>query len=426
MKEYNKENIPLAKALRCDMTPWERKLWYTYLRQYPIRFQRQKALGNFIADFYCAKARLVIELDGGGHYEPEQQVLDAQRTEALEKMGLIVLRFCNLDIDRNFRGVCEKIDMVVQNSLPQSASLTAPSSEGAKSDRTIYALGFFDGVHLGHQALLAECRRVADELGYQSGVVTFLGHPDTLVSGNTPPLINTAADRAKILSNYGMEQIVELPFDRALMSMDHLSFLKMLVVKYNAAGFVCGHDFRFGKNGQGNAEKLTQFCQDRGLSVAVVPEQKVDSVTVSSTHIRSLLQQGDMEEAARFLGHRHILTGTVVPGRRLGRSLGTPTANLVLPKDVLVPKFGVYICRCTIQGTSYPAVTNVGTRPTVEGSYVTVEPWILDFDGDLYGKALTLEFYKFLRPERKFPSLEELRTEIQKNGEETRKYFEKF
>ena len=91
-----------------------------------------------------------------------------------------------------------------------------------------------------------------------------------------------------------------------------------------------------------------------------------------------------------------------------------------------MPKFGVYICRCTIQGTSYPAVTNVGTRPTVEGSYVTVEPWILDFDGDLYGKALTLEFYKFLRPERKFPSLEELRTEIQKNGEETRKYFEKF
>ncbi|MBR6556712.1 MAG: endonuclease domain-containing protein [Clostridia bacterium] len=131
MKAYNKENIPLAKVLRKNMTPWERKLWYNFLRNDPVRFQRQKAIGNSITDFYCAKARLVIELDGSGHYTPEQARKDEQRTNELKAMNLAVVRICNLDIDRNFCGVCEYVDRLVQNSLPQSASLTAPSSEGA-------------------------------------------------------------------------------------------------------------------------------------------------------------------------------------------------------------------------------------------------------------------------------------------------------
>ena len=131
MKEYNKDNIPLARELRKNMTPWEKKLWYNFLRNYPIRFQRQKAIGNYIADFYCAKAKLVVELDGGGHYTTEQSKKDNLRTKELESMNLIMLRICNLDIDRNFIGVCEHIDLMVKKSLPQSAPLTAPSSEGA-------------------------------------------------------------------------------------------------------------------------------------------------------------------------------------------------------------------------------------------------------------------------------------------------------
>ena len=123
MKDYNKDNIPLAKALRKNMTPWERKLWYDFLRNYPVRFQRQKAIGNYIVDFYCAKARLVIELDGGGHYTPEQTGKDRLRTKDLESMNLTVVRICNLDIDRNFRGVCEYIDLTVKKSLPQSPHL---------------------------------------------------------------------------------------------------------------------------------------------------------------------------------------------------------------------------------------------------------------------------------------------------------------
>ena len=131
MKDYNRDNISLAKALRNNMTPWERKLWYDFLRNYPVRFQRQKAIGNYIADFYCAKARLVIELDGGGHYTAEQRIKDEKRTDDLNAMNLTVVRICNLDIDRNFCGVCEYVDHLVQNSLPQSPSVTAPSSEGA-------------------------------------------------------------------------------------------------------------------------------------------------------------------------------------------------------------------------------------------------------------------------------------------------------
>ena len=131
MKDYNKKNIPLAKALRKNMTPWERKLWYDFLRNYSIRFQRQKAIGNYIADFYCAKARLVVELDGGGHYMPDQARKDELRSDDLASMKITVVRICNLDIEQNFRGVCEYIDQAVSNSLPQSASLTAPSSEGA-------------------------------------------------------------------------------------------------------------------------------------------------------------------------------------------------------------------------------------------------------------------------------------------------------
>ena len=132
MKEYNKANISLAKTLRKNMTPWERKLWYEFLRNYPVRFQRQKAIGNYIADFYCAKARLIIELDGGGHYITKQTEKDMIRTKELESMNLKVIRVCNLDIDRNFYGVCEYIDSNVKHSLPQSATLTAPSSEGAE------------------------------------------------------------------------------------------------------------------------------------------------------------------------------------------------------------------------------------------------------------------------------------------------------
>ena len=432
MKAYNKKNIPLAKNLRKNMTPWERKLWYEYLQYYPLRFQRQKAVGEYIVDFYCAKARLVIELDGGGHYEVIQTQKDTLRTENLEQMNLRVVRICNQDIDNNFRGVCEYIDMAVQGSLPQSAALTAPSSEGAflsketHMDKTkkIIALGFFDGVHLGHQALLRRCVQMARETGAIAAAITFENHPQTLFSASVPGLLSTAADRERLLRGYGMEKVYIYPVTEKVMSTNWQAFLEQLTDD-GAAGFVCGNDFRFGHRGEGSAEKLREFCAARGLPCAIVSEQLLDGVRISSTHIRSLMEAGQMAEAVRFLGHPHILTGKVVSGRELGRTIGIPTANLFLPGELLKPAFGVYACRAAVEGQNYLAVTNVGVRPTVSGDGITVESWLLDFAGDLYGKEMTLEFHTFLRPEKKFADLAALGAEIRENGAQVRKFFEK-
>ena len=294
-----------------------------------------------------------------------------------------------------------------------------------KNEKTIYALGFFDGVHVGHQALLAACRSLAEQTGMTPGVVTFAGHPDTILSGRTPPFLNTMEDRERLLRQYGMETVRVLPFDENLMRMPWQEFFRLLREEYGAAGLVCGWDFRFGYRGEGTAEKLKAACEASGIPCAVVPQQTVDGIRVSSTHIRALIENGEMEAAVKFLGHPHILTGVVQKGATLGRKMGTPTANLVISGGQIVPKFGVYACQIATQQGNFLAVTNVGTRPTVAGEGITVEPWILDFQEDLYEKKVTLSFYAFLRPEKKFPSLSELQAEIQKNALQTREFFNK-
>lgn len=283
-------------------------------------------------------------------------------------------------------------------------------------EKTIYALGVFDGVHLGHQALLRACRDLADEMGCRAGVVTFFGHPDALVHGTAPRLINTPEDRKKLLQQLYMDTVVELPFDEAMMCMPWQDFFALLMKEHRAAGLVCGEDFRFGNRGEGNAEKLAAACTQAGIPCVVVPEQKLDGITVSSTHIRSLLEQGQLEEANRFLGHGHVLSGTVVAGRGLGHTIGIPTANLRLPEEVVVPKQGVYACTVGVDGHAYVAVTNIGSRPTVGGHQLRAESWLLDYEGDLYGKEITLQFHKFLRPEQKFDSLEALQTQIRQDA----------
>lgn len=294
-----------------------------------------------------------------------------------------------------------------------------------ENKKIIYALGFFDGVHLGHQALLSACRKLAEQNGCSAGVVTFTSHPDALVLGKTPALINTAADRARLLRHFGMDHIVELPFDKALMSMPWQDFLRFLQEEHGAAGFVCGHDFRFGNRGEGTAELLAKTCKEQNLPWAVVPAQYLEGTLISSSHIRTLLEQGRTEDACKFLGHPHILTGTVSHGRQLGRTIGIPTANLALPEEIVPLDHGVYACMAYAEALSCPAVVNVGSRPTVGGKTVKAEAWLLDFAGDLYEKELTLAFHVFLRPEQKFPSLEDLQAEIRKNGEQVRNFFGK-
>ena len=278
-------------------------------------------------------------------------------------------------------------------------------------EKKIFALGFFDGVHLGHQEILKNCCELAMQLGATPCAITFLQHPQTLFAQNPPQLINTYADRKRLLRQFGIGPVYAYPVTREIMGMPWETFLEELM-GYGAVGFVCGRDFRFGNRGEGNAQRLQNFCRERNLAVRVVDDQKFDGIRISSTHIRKLLEDGHVAEANRFLGHPHILSGEVVTGKQIGRTIGIPTANLAFPEELQPLPYGVYACKVQVEGEEYMAVTNIGTRPTVAGKTVTVEPHLLDFTGDLYGKTLTLSFCKFLRPERKFNSLEELKAQI--------------
>ena len=288
--------------------------------------------------------------------------------------------------------------------------------------KRIFALGFFDGVHLGHQELLAECVRLAKAMDCESAAITFERHPQALFRPDTPPLLTTLQDRFRLLLRYGIDHIYPFPVTGEVMGKPWREFLLELI-ECGAVGFVCGDDFRFGRGGGGNAQTLRQFCRERKLPCVIVPEQKLDGVRISSSYIRRQIESGDMATAVRFLGHGHTLTGTVVTGRKLGHRLGFPTANIELPGDVIVPRHGVYACRAFVGRKSYPAVCNVGSRPTVRGHQVRTETWLLDFSGDLYGQAVTLEFLRFLRPEQRFESLDALKEAVLQDAENTRKFF---
>ena len=296
-----------------------------------------------------------------------------------------------------------------------------------KHDRVI-ALGFFDGVHLGHAALLRLTRRRADELGIPAAVLTFDSHPDTLVYHQPVPLINTLEDRKYLMEEkFSMDEVILAHFDRAMMEMPWEAFVEdYLLGELEAKHVVCGHDFSFGYRGQGTPDKLRRLCAQRGVGVNVVDKVSLGGITVSSTHIRQLIRQGDMEAAAQMLGHRHFLSGEVLHGKELGRRLGFPTANLALPEGLIAPAYGVYATLVTLpDGSAHPAVTNVGVRPTVHDQLGRlVEAWILDCTAELYGETIRVEFFTRLRGEKKFDSLEALREEVLRNADETRAFFQ--
>ena len=292
----------------------------------------------------------------------------------------------------------------------------------------VIALGFFDGVHLGHAALLRRTVAEAARRGVTPAVFTFDRPPKEVVTGVPCPLIASPEDRRGLLERqFGIRDIIMVPFDDEIRTTAWDDFVsRILVGRYHAVHLVAGHDHHFGHKNQGTPKLLAAKCAELGLGCDIIPKVELDGITVSSTYIRSLVTMGQMERATRYLGHPHVLTQEVRHGRRIGHTIGVPTVNLVVPPHVLVPSHGVYVTRVHLpDGSSYPAVTNVGTRPTVNnGADVTVEPWLLGFDGDLYGQRVRVEFYKRLRDEIRFDSLDALRQQIQKDAEETRKFFE--
>lgn len=292
------------------------------------------------------------------------------------------------------------------------------------SNGSVIALGFFDGVHRGHGTLLELCRKEADLLDASAIALTFDRHPAAFLTGTAVPLLSPFEERQRIMQqHYHIDRLIELTFDEAMANMPWEAFLQnILLDTLGAVSLVCGEDYRFGKGGAGTATLLKAACEKVGIGCHIVPALRIHGEIVSSTRIRALIAKGDLEEAAELLGYPYRLTGKVVSGQGLGRTLGTPTANLAWKNELLPPK-GVYAAKAVTGQGCYPAVVNIGTRPTVEGSSVTVEPWLLDFSGDLYGQEMGLELYKFLRPEQKFSSLDALREEIFRNAQQTREYF---
>ncbi len=296
-----------------------------------------------------------------------------------------------------------------------------------EKQRRVIALGFFDGVHLGHGALLQAVKEAARRLEAVPCAFTFDRSPTAVITGRDVPLLSTVEDRILLMRQcYGIQEVVVAPFD-TMQRMDWEDFVqKYLAEELGVVHVVAGHDFHFGYMGKGNPERLKVKCRELGLGCDIIQKVERDGITISSTYIRDLVAQGEMERAAEFLGHPHILTQPVGRGKGIGHSaLGFPTVNLWIPDRVIVPAFGVYATRVWFDGQCRAAVTNVGVRPTVADNdgRVTVEGFILDFQGDLYSHPVRVEFFRRLRGERKFPDLEALAEEIRKDAERTREYF---
>lgn len=243
----------------------------------------------------------------------------------------------------------------------------------------VMALGFFDGIHVGHAALINKIKQRAEETGAEPAVLTFDVHPDNLVFKKSVPLINSAEDRENILSRcFGIDDVVVIHFNQRVMHMDWRDFIDELIDEMNLRWIVVGHDFCFGYKGLGTAEKLKAYCAERGVGCDIIPAVCRDGVVVSSTLIRQLIESGEMETANEYLGHPHTLTDVIRTGYHLGTKMGTPTINMSFSQGVIIPRHGVYAAKAYIDGKEYMSVTNVGIRPTVSDSgNVNVESFCL-------------------------------------------------
>ena len=293
--------------------------------------------------------------------------------------------------------------------------------------KRVIALGFFDGVHLGHQALLRQAVRRGGERGLTPAVFTFDRSPREFVTGSAVPLLTAPAERREVIRQMtSIQDVIVVPFDNEMMTMPWVDFVLLLAQTYRAGWLVAGHDFRFGHKNAGTPALLSRKAASLGMGCDIIPAVTLDGVTVSSTHIRSLLSGGEAEEAARFLGRPFAMSGPVRHGKGLGAKIGAPTLNLIPPAGQLVPAYGVYAARVSVGGGIFPAVTNVGVRPTVDtDGGVTVESHLLDQSVQVYGRGCRVEFLKMLRREQRFPSLEALRSQITADAAEARTYFKR-
>lgn len=304
-------------------------------------------------------------------------------------------------------------------SVEEELSRISPSND------TLLAIGVFDGVHLGHKALISELTRLAEEQGLTSGVVTFRQHPQSLLSPEKElPHLTSLSHKIRLLKDEGVADIIALTFSHELASLSAADFLSLLNKHLRMRGLVIGADFALGKNREGDAATLLKLGQVMGFSVTVVPPTKVNGQVVSSTTIRNALDAGDMKKVYDMIGRYFRLEGHVITGDGRGANLGFPTANLDIDPEQALPADGVYATRTYVGDRAYPALTNIGRRPTFGRGRRVVEVYILDYQGDLYGRELIIDIIEHLRGEVRFKTAAELKKQIMADIEKGRAILE--
>ena len=294
-----------------------------------------------------------------------------------------------------------------------------------KAGPTVVALGMFDGVHRGHQELIRQGRILAEAQQARLRVVTFDRHPlEVLRPENAPKLLQTPEEQAEVLESLGVDELRVIPFDRRTAETEPEDFLRMLREECGLRGAAAGWNYTFGRRGRGNTELLRQAGEALGFLVRIIPPERTGAgEIISSTAIREKLLRGDLRGAEEMLGYAYRLTGTVVSGKHQGTRIGFPTANIETDARKLLPAYGVYACLMESGGEAWPGVVNIGTQPTIPSGRVTVEAHALHAEIDLYGKRAGVRLLEYLRPERRFDSVEELKAQIARDREKAEAVF---
>lgn len=295
------------------------------------------------------------------------------------------------------------------------------------SKKTIVTLGTFDGVHIGHNAILEKICKAALQEDLESVILTFFPHPRLIVSNNYDiKLLNTIEEKSVLLEKKGIQNFIVHPFDKTFSELSPREFVtQVLVEKFKVQKIIIGHDHKFGKDRAADFNDLINFGKEFGFEVEEISAQQINDVSVSSTKIRNSLLEGNVSLANEYLGYPYLLTGNVVKGNQLGRTIGFPTANIEIPEAYkLIPKNGVYIVTATVNNQTIFGMMNIGVKPTLGENKLSIEVHLLNFDEDIYHQKIQVHILEKLREEQKFASFETLKSQIEIDKQNTIHYFE--
>lgn len=292
-------------------------------------------------------------------------------------------------------------------------------------NKTVVTIGTFDGVHIGHKFVLKRVIELAQINDYKSTVLTFFPHPRMVLQQDSSiKLLNTIKEKENLLSEIGIDNLIIHPFDLEFSRLSAEEFVKdVLIEKLNVGIIIIGHDHRFGRNRTANIDDLIEYGIEYGFEVQEISAKEIDDISISSTKIRTALLEGNITTANNYLGYNYFMSGKVVHGKQIGRTIDFPTANIEISEDYkLIPKNGVYIVSSKINNTTYFGMMNIGTNPTVDGLEQKIEVHFFDFNSDIYNQDITVEIHSRIRDEKKYNSLDELKVQLQKDELTSREF----